>query len=163
MRQPWWEWGIWFYHAVVTQANGAGGSIIMDFVPVQGMTMIVMHAMGINSGTNTLDIDRNDEDDVRSVSFVDVASGAGTVGSIPRAYTALTTGRRIDSTSIETRIFRADDRFVIRQEGAGASGDTLTVDLRAFLSSAERPIISKGRSTNQADVTIATPTVDVIR
>ncbi len=164
MRQPWWEWGMWFYRAVITQTNGAGGAIVMDIAPTGGNMMLVMHAKGVNSGTNSLQILRNDEDNNESIRMATVASGAGSVITIPRDSLGVSTdsGHAI-SAPMETRFFRASDRFVILQGGAGAQNDTLTIDIRAFLSSADRPVVTKGRSTNAGDVTIATPTVDSIR
>ncbi len=164
MRQPWWEWGMWMYRTVFTQTNGAGGAIVVDIVPIQGTTMIVVLAKGANDGTNTLDMTRIDEDNNEVARFVDVASAGSTAGIFPQTHSAAATSASIiDSTSLEARIFRADDKLSIFQTGAGASNDTLTIAIRALLSSAERPIVSKGRSTNQGDVTIGTPSVDMIR
>lgn len=164
MRQPWYEWGMWFYRASVAQANGAGGAIVIDFAPLQGMTMIVMHAMGSNSGTNSLRMARHDEDNTLSAILLEVASAATTQGAIPQPGPGITNdGQVFDSTPIETRLFRADDKFTISQTGAGAQNDTMVVDVRALLSSPTRPIVSKARSTNQGDVTIATPTINEIR
>lgn len=163
MRQPWWEWGLWMYRSVTTQANGAGGAIVLDFVPLQGMTMMVLSVVGINSGTNTLRIQRVDEDNSIPTQWVSVASGAGTIASVPRASTVAGTGRIADSSYVPALLIRADDKLTVTQTGAGAQNDTLEVSIRALLSSNTLPIISKGRSTNQADVTIATPTVNMVR
>lgn len=164
MRQRWYEWGVWFYRASIAQANGAGGAIVIDFAPLQGTTMIVMMAAGENSGTNSLQMLRSDEDNNRSGFYLDVASAATVQGAIPQSLSnSGTDALKIDSTSMETRLFRADDRFTIQQTGAGAQNDTMLVVLRALLSSASRPIVSQARSTNPGDVTIATPTVDMMR
>ncbi len=164
MRQPWWEWGMWFYRAVFTQTNGAGGAIVVDVVPVAGMSMIIVNCFAENSGTNGLVMRRVDEDNIFSGQYLSVASAAGTKGIIPQVSDrGVTDDSIMSSESTEARFFRANDKFAIVQTGAGAQNDTLTVSLRAFLSCAERPIVSKGRSTNQGDVTIGTPTVDAIR
>ncbi len=164
MREPWWDWGMWFYRAVFTQTNGAGGAMVVDFAPVAGMTMIVMSVVGENSGTNSLRIERTDEDNIDRPWFADISSGAGTFASIPQTLSfAGTSSVMVDTTSAEVRTFRENDRLTILQLGAGAQNDTLTISLRAFLSSAERPVVVKGRSTNPGDVTIGTPTVDDIR
>ncbi len=164
MRQPWWEWGMWFYRASIAQANAAGGAIVVDFVPVQGVTMIIASCHAINSGTNSLTMKRTDEDNNQNPFFLSISSGATTEGGLPRVSPSGSTDTGIIGTeAIETRMFRADDKFTIAQTGAGAQNDTLIVVIRAFLSSAERPIVTKGRSTNQGNVTIATPTVDMIR
>ncbi len=164
MRQPWWEWGVWFYRALVTQANGAGGAIVVDLVPVAGMDMIVVMASGVNSGTNDLKMERTDEDNNVAAVFYSVASAAGTKGIIPQSTAfSETSTLGMNTVPLETRIFRAGDKLTVRQTGAGAQNDTLLVVVRAFLSSAERPIVTKARSTNSGDVTIATPTVDAIR
>ncbi len=163
MRQPYWEWGMWQYRAVVTQANAAGGAIIVDVVPVAGMDMLVIHAAGTNSGTNGIAIYRMDEDDAVAGVYVSVASGAGTIASIPRSLQGGGTSEQFDSVDIMTRLIRSDDKLAFQQSVAGAQNDTLAINIRALLSSAERPIVTKARSTNSADVTIATPTVDKIR
>ncbi len=163
MRQPWWEWGVWFYRSSTAQANASGGNIVLDVAPLQGTTMIVTECYAINSGTNGIRMLRTDEDDTDAAVLVDIASAGQTVGTIPRTVNVITSSLLIDSTPLETRLFRADDRFTIRQTVAGAQNDTLILWLRALLSSPRRPIISKGRSINQGDVTIAAPTVDKIR
>lgn len=161
--EPWYQWGIWAFRAVYTQANGAGGAIVVDVAPARGQTMIIMHAYGINSGTNALQMLRNDEDDATSTMYLDVASAATTEGAIPQNLAGSgTDGRRIDSTPQETRFFRGDDQFTVQQTGAGAQNDTLTIDLRAFLSGPAIPARSVLRSTNPGDVTEATPLVNVI-
>ncbi len=166
MRQPPWEWGMWFFRASVAQANAGGGAIILDFAPLQGTTMMVLEASGKNSGTNTLNMFRNDEDNNSLGFYLSVASAAATEGAIPRNFNNLAS----DSSSLSSipgifgnLTFRGGDQFTIEQTGAGAQNDTLVVQLRALLSSPVRPIVSKLRSTNQANVTIATPTVDMIR
>ncbi len=163
MRQPYWEWGMWMYRASVAQANGAGGAIVMFFAPLQGSSMIVIDVRGSNSGTNTLQILRVDEDGNEGPFWSSIGSGLATVGTIPRGFTTLTTSDFIDTTDLLARMIRAGDTLRIQQTGAGAQNDTLIVEIRAFLSSAERPIVSKALSTNAGDVTIATPTVDMIR
>ncbi len=164
MRQPWWEWGMWQYRVVVTQANGAGGAVVVDVAPLQGLSMIIISAKGANSGANSLDMTRVDEDNVEVFRFVDVASAGQTAGIMPQTQSAAGASASLaDSTPVETRLFRADDKFSIFQAGAGAQNDTLTIAIRAFLSSPERPLVIKSRSTNAGDVTIGTPTVDQVR
>ncbi len=160
MRQPWWEWGLWQYRVSVAQANGAGGAITVDIVAVAGESMKVQLAMGLNSGTNGLVIQLTDTGDNLITEWLNIASGAGTKGVIPRMENDLTASS-FRSSSHDIWI-REQDKLTIRQTGAGAQNDTLVVAVRAFLSCAERPIVLKARSTNAADVTIATPTLDVI-
>ncbi len=162
MSQPLWEWGLWAFRASVAQANGAGGAIIVDTEPAVGDTMIVIQAEGVNSGTNNLIIQRNDEDDELSGRFVNIASGAGTVGSIPRSMQSVTTTPLIDSSYPINLMFRGDDYLSILQTGAGSQNDTLLVTIRALLSSSALPTVTKTRSTNAGDVTISTPTVNKI-
>ncbi len=163
MRQPYWEWGLWSYRVVVTQANGAGGAIVVDLSPVAGMTMIVASFSALNSGNNGLILTSRDEDVNEGQRFIEIASAGQTSATIPRGIEGSASQLNTDSIPMETRIYRASDRFSVQQTGAGAQNDTLTLMMRALLSSAERPLVSKGRSTNPSDVTIATPTVDVIR
>ncbi len=164
MRQPWWEWGLWQYRAVVTQANAAGGAITVDFAPLQGMTMIVVRCHAINSGTNSLQMGAVDEDNAQNPLYLSISSAGTVEGGLPRISPSGSTDTAIvGSEAIETRMFRAGDYFSISQLGAGAQNDTLTVVMRALLSSPQRPLVLKLRSTNQGDVTIATPTVDDIR
>lgn len=161
MSQRWYEWGYWNYRASVAQANGAGGAIVVDFTPSVGQTMYVVEARGINSGTNTVRIQRVDEDNNLGALYVTIASAATTVGSFPQT-TAFAETSSYESTSAPGVWIRGDDKFSILQTGAGAQNDTLIVELRAFLSSSKIPSVSKARSTNQANVTIATPTINKI-
>ncbi len=164
MRQPWWEWGMWMYRVSVAQANAGGGAIVVDFVPVAGVSMIVTFVRAENSGTNGLQILRVDEDNSVGPFYASVSSAATTQAVIPQSFSGATTdGVTFDSTDLFTRFFRANDKFTVQQTGAGAQNDTLVINLRAFLSCAERPIVTKGRSTNPSDVTIGTPSVDVIQ
>lgn len=158
------RWGYWAYRAIATQVNAGGGAIVLDVKPATGATMIVMAAIGTNSGTNTLQIARVDEDDNDAQIFVLVGSAGGTEGAIPQISDRTTTSTAMsDSTPIETRLFRGDDMFTVRQSGAGAQNDTLTLRIRALLSPGSlKPVVAKDRSTNEADVTIATPTEDKV-
>lgn len=161
MRQPWWEWGQWQYRASVAQANGAGGAIVVDFAVLAGQTMIIMEASGTNSGTNGLRIERTDEDNNIAARYSDIGSAGATKGAIPQdATNNATSSLNISSLPFGARLYRRTDKFTIKQTGAGAQNDTLIINLRALLSSATLPLIVKSRSTNQSDVTIATPTVN---
>ncbi len=163
MNDPWWEWGIWAFRASVEQANGAGGAIVLDIAPAVGDTMIIISAKGANSGTNSLDMTRIDEDQAEVARYVDVASAASTAGIMPQSVSnAAASASVIDSTNILERLFRGDDVFSIFQTGAGAQFDTLVITIRALLSSSSIPTVSKARSTNQVDVTIVAPTVNKI-
>ncbi len=165
MRQPWWEWGMWMYRVSVAQANAAGGAIVVDFVPVAGVSMVLLHLRANNDGdANGLQILKTDEDDNTDVFYASVSSGATTQATVPQALSGSASDQVvIDSTDPMTRFFRADDKLTVNQTGAGAQNDTLVISLRAFLSCAERPIVTKGRSTNPSDVTIGTPSLDKIR
>lgn len=160
--QTWPAARIWQYHAVVTQANAGGGAIVLDVPCTRGTQFFVLHAHGINSGTNTLRIRKVDEDGVTSAEYAQIASAATTEAGIPRAEDDPTLDSAlIDSTDIWTRHFAGDDRFEIRQTAAGAQNDTLTVDWRIRLLGI-KPVPNILNSVNPGDVTIATPTVDVI-
>lgn len=161
-RPPWWEWGIWAFRAVYTQANAGGGAVVVDFTPGAGDTMILMNLEAENSGTNTLQVQRTDEDNNRSGRFVQVSSAAGVFATVPRGTTIAGSSATMDSTLIETRLFRGDDLLTVLQTGAGVADDTLTITLRALLSSPVIPTRDLSRSTNSGDVTEATPTVNKV-
>jgi len=158
-------WRIWAFRAVYTQANAAGGAIVVDFTAGAGNTMILMHSKGINSGTNGLEIVRVDEDNNDSITLADVISAAGVTGTAPLARTqatATTSSPLIDVTDWLTRIFAGgQEKLTVRQDGAGIANDTLTVDVR-FLVRHGVGARDKSRSTNAADVTETAPTINRI-
>jgi len=158
-------WRIWAFRAVYTQANAAGGAIVVDFTAGAGNTMILMHAKGINSGTNGLLIVRVDEDNNDSITLANVVSAAAATGTTPtsRAQTTTTaSGTTIDVTDWLTRLFAGgQEKLTVRQDGAGIANDTLTVDVR-FLVRHGVGARDKSRSTNAADVTETVPTINRI-
>lgn len=154
------HWAIWAHQSVFTQANAAGGAIVVDFTPGQGDAMVVLHANGLNSGTNTIQIAAYDEDNNRITVYSGIASGATTRGAIPQTVSnSATSSATIDSSDPDSRLFHGDDKFTIEQTGAGAQNNTLTINIRAKIRG-RPPAISKARSTNQADVTQGVPTID---
>ncbi len=159
--REYWLWPMWIYRSSTAQANAAGGAIVLTFKPADGDTMLLISAIGVNSGTNSLRMERLDEDDNRAFMYVDVGSGAGSAATLPRAKIEATSSQIGDSTPLETRLIRGDDYFSIRQLGAGAQNDTLIVAIRALLPDHVAPVISKAESTNQANVTI-TETVNKV-
>ena len=130
--------------------------MIVDISAGAGQTMIVLHASGVNSGTNTLDIQRVDEDDNIAASFVDVASAAASSGRVPSAFTANTTsGLAMGADAMQLIFSGGTEKFTIRQEGASVQNNTLIINVRALLSIGELPTIDFTRSTNFIDVTQA--------
>lgn len=158
-------WRVWAFRAVYTQANAAGGAIVVDFTAGEGNTMIIMHSIGINSGTNGIKISRIDEDNTESALLNDIASAAATSGSVPRGFESVAaqpiSSTLIDSTDPLTRTFSGvSDKFTVRQTVAGAANDTFTIDIRALVRHGVLPARTKARSTNQADVTETAPTIN---
>lgn len=130
--------------------------MIVDVNAGIGQTMIILHASGVNSGTNTFDIQRVDEDDNIAASFVDIASAAASSGRVPSAFTANTTSGLVMGADAMQLIFSGGtEKFTLRQEGAGAVNNTLIINIRALVSIGELPAIDVTRSTNFLDVTQA--------
>lgn len=157
------EYAIWIYRAVITQANIAGGAIVLDLVPALGDEFIPLWVEAVNSGTNTLQIGELDEDNNIHL-MVAVASAAASSASIPRASQSdsadsARTGYPYPIPIRGHASGAVSHGLTIRQTGAGAQNDTLTIQVRGLVKG-RAPSVGKDRSTNQADVTIATPTIN---
>lgn len=152
----------YFYNdrRVTTQANAAGGAIILDITPPTGQAYRLVALRAVNSGTNTITITLNDEDNATTAALAEIASAAGTKCHLPSIGAAATaTGNTINSQDL---IISKGQSLSVYQTGAGVQNDTLTVGfvfevLNPYASTA--PTWSKARSTNQGDVTIATSTI----
>ena len=149
-----------FYQArrVATQANAAGGAVIIDITPAAGQAMRIVELYAINSGTNSLYFDVADEDNAYGARFAAVGSAAGTQARAPNVGTS---GAATDNlTGSADFIVPAGKKLVIRQLGAGAQNDTLTVAVVfELIGNPAVPTWAKDRSTNEADVTLAASTI----
>lgn len=153
---------VWAYRAVLTQANAAGGAIKADFTPGQAGTRGSMYRLlslaGTNSGTNGLEIYHRDEDNNTVRQLAGVASAAGVNVAIPQTTSLAQTSTLISDSSGQPILVSGNDYLSVEQTAAGAQNDTLTVMAR-FLLRGRPPLVTKARSTNAANVTIATPTI----
>lgn len=146
-------WGEWMYRNIYKQTNAGGGAIAFDMTPAAGDIMLIVSAHAENSGTNDLNMAIHDEDDNNVARFLDIPSAATLEGGIPQDVAASVNDLIVVSSApTETRAVRGDNYFSIFQLGAGAQNDTMTVTIRALLSSSALPVRSVARSTNPADV-----------
>lgn len=157
---PWWEWGLWVYRSVTTQANAGGGAILLDIEPAEGDQMVLAYLVATNSGTNGFLLRVYDEDNNTGGQFGTVASAATTIVRLPASGDPATTDDNVADSSF--LLVRGDNLFTIQQTGAGAADDTLTLSMAWYLENNTIPTVDKSRSTNPNDVTIATPTVNKV-
>ena len=155
--------GHWLYQArrVATQANVAGGAVIVDISPAAGQTVRLVSLGARNSGTNTLNIFIYDEDNAINpyqAYLANVGSAAGNTFHLPSLGSAASASANIESS--QNIYVAAGQKLSIVQTGAGAQNDTLTVAVTLVLiGSSVEPTWDKSRSTNAADVTLSASTI----
>ena len=139
--------------ATWTQANVAGGAVVIEIVPGAGSSLEVLGGRVVNSGTNSIIAEtRSAAGGLGMPIHYSIASGAGTVlhfsrGKVNTSETAGASGALGDGVVAGTQA------FTIRQAGAGAQNDTLRILMTIRVKGA-LPTVSKANSTNQADVTV---------
>lgn len=143
---------------VATQANAAGGAIVVDITCAAGQMMRIESAYAANSGTNTLQMKVHDGDNAMRAYLANVGSAASNYLSIPSPGAAASaSGNLVDSKDLYVL---AGEKFTIMQGAAGAQNDTMTIAVVIELyGSAAEPTWSKARSTNEANVTLAASTI----
>lgn len=143
---------------VATQSNAAGGAIIVDISPATGQTFELIDLRVANSGNNTLSIYKVDEDNADAAPYGGVGAAATNVLSLPSfGSVASNSGNLIDSRG--ARIVQGQ-KLTCRQANAGAQNDTMTIAVTLKLTGSKAtPTWSKARSTNEADVALATSTI----
>ena len=143
---------------VATQANAAGGAVVIDITPAAGQTIRLISLVATNSGTNDMVVETVDEDNARSGYFGAVASAAAVKINLPTIGAAGSSSSNL-ATSENLRI-PVGEKLVVKQSGAGAQNDTLTVAVvLELIGNGTEPTWSKARSTNEADVTLAANTI----
>ena len=140
--------------ATWTQANVAGGAVVVEIVSGVGSALEVIGGRVINSGTNTILVEtRTAAGGTGAPIHHSVASGAATTIHIGTGH--LGTGEVTGSTAGtgDRCIVSGTEAYTCRQSGAGAQNDTFRVILRIRVKGA-LPSVSKANSSNQADVTV---------
>ena len=150
----------WIYQArrVATQANAAGGAIVIDISLASGQCGRLIAAYTNNSGNNSLYVEIQDEDNAYTTSIGSVGAAAANTLRLPSIGSAASaTGNVANSTGL---IIPSGAKLTFRQAGAGVQNDTLTVGIVLELFNLPTvPTWSKDRSTNAADVTLAASTI----
>jgi len=143
---------------VATQANAAGGKIIIDINGNPGQIMRIVSLLAYNSGTNTLNIMIVDEDWGSGPRCGYLASAAGNSMALPSIGSPATaTSNSIDTNNL---LIAPGQYLSIQQSEAGIQNDTLTVYLTLELfNSRTAPNWSIIRSTNAGNVTLAASTI----
>jgi len=143
---------------VTTQANAAGGAIIVDISLAAGQIAKLIYLSASNSGTNDIEIALLDEDNASSSSLGYCASAAANMLRVPSIGSAATGGgNRISSIEV---IIPSGAKLSVIQSGASVQNHTLTIAIGLELfNDFTIPTWSKARSTNAADVTIAASTI----
>ena len=141
--------------ATWTQANVAGGAVVVEIVPGAGSSMDVLRVRAVNSGTNTLRMGAFTAAAGGEVNrYIDVASGAATNAAFPRLQgTAQTSSSAQADANVAGVRISGTQAFRVSQTGAGAQNDTIQILMEIRVRGA-LPTVSKANSTNQADVTV---------
>src|SRR3990172_3457934 len=141
--------------ATWTQANVAGGAVVVEIVPGAGSSMDVLRVRAVNSGTNTLRMAAFTAAAGGEVNrYIDVASGAATNAAFPRLPgTAQTSSSAQADANVAGVRISGTQAFRVSQTGAGAQNDTIQILMEIRVRGA-LPTVSKANSTNQADVTV---------
>lgn len=152
-----------FYQArrVATQANAAGGAVVIDITPATGQMLIVRHLTVRNSGNNSLYVEVMDEDNATHQALAAAAAAAGLNWSMP--FSPATDDNSIAdgsvASSMDLRVLQGQ-KLTVYQAGAGVQNDTLTVAVTIELIGINSdPTWSKARSTNESDVSLAASTI----
>lgn len=151
---------VWYqYHArrVATQGNAAGGAIVLDLTCT--VPFYVLRLSAINSGTNTLRVAIGDEDGNTIAMWGSLSSAAANNLTIPRSYTATTSTIVIDSSHLLSNLVAPGSTLTVFQSEAGVQNDTLAVSIQCLMQRQEPLTWDKSRSTNAANVTLATSTI----
>ena len=137
--------------ATFTQANVAGGSILVDVSSGAGSAFQLLALYAVNSGTNGLQVRRTDAANTVGPYYQAMGSAAGTNTSLPIASTTIgSSGNNAASLNVLTY---GTDKLTVAQTVAGAQNDTFRVLMLIRVKGA-LPTVTKARSTNQADVTV---------
>jgi len=142
---------------VATQANAAGGAVIVDISVAAGQVARVVSVYAINSGTNSLYIDVIDEDNATDFRCAGISSAAGVWGNAPQAGSTGASSAQPGNSS--GMLLGPGQKLSIFQLGAGIQNDTLTVAITLLCSTSTEPTWDKSRSTNQANVSLAASTI----
>ena len=150
----------WAYQArrVATQANAAGGAVVIDISPAAGQAFRVVAVYGKNSGTNVIQCRVLDEDNAANTYLAYLGSAAANYFHLPFSGSTTTSSGNIGSS--QGLMVCPGQKLEISQTGAGAQNDTLTVAVTLeLIGSATEPTWSVARSTNAGDVTLAASTI----
>ena len=137
-----------------TQANVAGGAIVVEIVPGSGNAFIVTASKVTNSGTNTLR--QEIESGLAGASmnrYSELASGAGNISSVPQSAANGASSGALTASIPTPALVPGTLAWKIYHTGAGAQNDTLRVQMLIRVKGA-LPTVSKANSTNQADVSV---------
>ena len=150
-------WYLYQARRVATQANAAGGAIIVDISVAAGQIAKLVSLQILNSGTNSLYCYLYDEDVAESNRLGGVGSAAGNRLEFPSIGANANAAGNFASS--EGLLLGPGQLLSVFQLGAGIQNDTLTVAVTLLLSTNTAPTWSKARSTNEADVTLAASTI----
>lgn len=144
-------------NVTLTQANAAGGAIVVEISPGAGNEFILLDIRAANSGTNGLVVRK--ETAVAGTSIVpilSVASGAGTSanGAVGLVSTVFTSNAAVGIGW--PCIVSGTQALLVAQTGAGAQNDTFQVliNIRVRGSDTTGMTVTKANSTNPANVSV---------
>ena len=151
----------WIYQArrVATQANAAGGAVVVDISLASGQIARIISIRGLNSGNNGISCLIVDEDNATHAQLASISAAGGANFNLPAAVLAgaATTSSMAQSSGF---ILASGQKLTIMQSAAGAQNDTMTICITLELFNLPTvPTWSKDRSTNAADVTLAASTI----
>lgn len=159
--QPQENWVSAAFDVTFTQANAAGGAIIVDIANALSSRFVVLEFEAINSGTNAIQTNVTDSANKVVGSFGNIASGAGTVQNWPTGSTVTSTAAVSPSNDPRFLIIAGTDRLTVQQTGAGAQNDTFRLTCRLLVYGAV-PTLSVTRSTNAGNVSATAGSATVL-
>jgi len=156
-RTPNNPWYLYQARRVATQANAAGGAILIDLATAPGQIAKLLHARVVNSGNNGLQAYIYDEDNAAEAYLLVIGAAAGTSASLPSIGSAATASA--NNANTKDLMFGPGQKLSFLQTAAGAQNDTLTLGITLLLTTATEPSWSVARSTNPGNVTLAANTI----
>ncbi len=149
---------LWQARRIATQANVAGGKVLIDIAIPTGTVAKLVSLSVANSGTNSAYCYLLDEDNGQCGQLAAVGSGAGTNYNLPSIGGTSATSGNIQHGLAQ--LIGPGMKLSIQQAGAGAQSDTMAVGIVLLLSTDDGiPTWSIARSTNPGDVTLAASTI----
>ena len=156
------EWGVWSWTGTATQANVAGGTIIIDVTAGAGNEIWILYAgaVGTFAAVDWLVLQLFDEDNVVVHTYAELAAAGAVTVSFPRANTNIdsTTSTQEATAIAGCRLVGSDLKFSVVTSTL-TQNDTVAFRFEALVRRGPG-VISEARSGGM--VTVIAPTVNEV-